>query len=57
MVQKDPLQECPVYDTKQSDGEASVMLEIWEMWSTPSLPSILGPLWPRVVIPDKAKQN
>ena len=24
--------ECPVYDTKQSDGEASVML--WAMWST-----------------------
>ena len=26
------------YDTKQSDGEASVVLELWGMWSPPSLP-------------------
>ena len=26
--------KCPEYDTKQSDGEASVMLELWVMWST-----------------------
>ena len=29
------------------------MLELWGMWSTLSLPSIPGPLWPRVVAPDK----
>ena len=32
------------YDTKQSDGEASVMLELWGMWCTPVLPSLSGPL-------------
>ena len=38
------------YDTKQSDGgEVPVMLEIWEMWSTLSLPSLPGPLWPSMV--------
>ena len=25
------------------------MLELWEMRSTPSLPSLPGPLWPGVV--------
>ena len=25
--------ECPIYDTKQSDGEASVMQELWRMRS------------------------
>ena len=39
--------ECPVYDTKQSDGEASVMLELWQMWSTFLLPPLPGPLWPQ----------
>ena len=28
------------------------MLELWGMWSTPSLPSLSGPLWLRVVAPD-----
>ena len=28
--------KCPGYDTKQSDGEASVLLELRGMWSTPS---------------------
>ena len=45
--------ECPGYDTKQSDGEVPVMLELWEMWSTPSLPSLPGPLRTRVIAPDK----
>ena len=36
--------ECPGYDTKQSDGEVPVMLELWGMWSTPSLPLLPGPL-------------
>ena len=30
------------------------MLELWGMQSTPSLPSLPGPLWPRVVAPDRA---
>ena len=38
---------CLGYDSKPSDGEAWV-LEIWGMWSTPSLPL---PLWPGVVVP------
>ena len=29
------------------------MLELWGMRSTPSLPSLPGPLWPGVVTPDK----
>ena len=41
--------ECPGYDTKQSGGEASVILELWEMRSTLLLPSLPGPLWPGVV--------
>ena len=29
------------------------MLELWGMQSAPSLPSLLGPLWPGVVAPDR----
>ena len=49
----DRLKECPGYDTKQSDGESPVMLEHWGMRRTPSLPSLRGPLWLRVVPPDR----
>ena len=45
--------ECPEYDTKESDGEVPAMLELWGIWSTLLLPSLPGPLWPRVVAPDK----
>ena len=41
--------ECSRYDTKQSDGVVAVMLELCTMWSTPSLTSLPGPLWPGVV--------
>ena len=41
-----------LYDTKQSDGEAPVMLVLCGMWNTPSLPSLLGLLWLGVVAPD-----
>ena len=34
--------ESPGYVTKQSDGEAPVMLELCGMRSTPSLPSLQG---------------
>ena len=50
---KTPPNECPGYDTKQSDGEVPSMLELWGMQSTPSLPLLPGPLWPGVVAPDK----
>ena len=52
-VRPPPPNECPGYDTKQSDGEVTVMLELWGMRSTPLLPSLAGPLWPGVVVPDK----
>ena len=45
---KNFLNEYPEYDTKQSDGEAPAKLELWGMQGTPSLPSLLGPLWPGV---------
>ena len=48
----DSPNECPGYDTKQSDDEASVMLELWRMQST-SLPILLGPFWPGVVAPGR----
>ena len=35
------------------DGEAPVMLELWGMQSTPSLPLLPGILWPTVVAPDR----
>ena len=44
---------CPKYDTKQSDGEVSVMLGLWGMQSTPSLSSRPGSLWPGEVAPDR----
>ena len=45
------LNKCPGYDTKQSDGEVPVMLELWGMRSTFSL--LPGPLWPGVVALDR----
>ena len=51
--EKDPPNECPGYDTKQSDGEVPAVLELWEMRGTPSLPLLPGPLWPGVVAPDR----
>ena len=42
--------ECPGYNTKQSDGEASVIRELWEMRSTALLP---GTLWTGLVAPDR----
>ena len=49
----EPPNECPGYDTKQSDGEVPAMLELWGMRSTPSLLLLPGPLWPGGVAPDK----
>ena len=39
--------------SKKSDDEAPVVLELWRMRSTPSWPSIPGPLWPGVVSPER----
>ena len=36
------LNECPGYDTKQSDGKVAVMLELWGILSTLSLALLLG---------------
>ena len=41
------------YDTKQSKGRVTIMLELWGMLSTPSLPLLPGPLCPAVVAPHK----
>ena len=51
--EEDSSNEWPACDTKQSVGEVSVMLEIWKMQSTLSLPSFQDPLWPGVVAPDR----
>ena len=51
---KSPTQQVSCYDTKQSDGEVPVMLELWGMLSTPLLPSLPGPLWLGLVAPDRA---
>ena len=48
-----PPQKCPGYDTKQSDCEVPVMLELWGIQNTPSSRSILGPLCPGVVALDR----
>ena len=45
--------ECFGYDTKQSDGQVPVMLELWGMWSTPSLLLLPSPLWLGMVAPDR----
>ena len=53
LVQSARAVEYPWYDIKQSDGEAPVMLELWGMWSTLSLPSLPSTFWPGVVAPDR----
>ena len=52
---KNQTNKCLGYDTKQSDSEALVilMLKLWGMRSTPSLPSLPGLLQPKVVAPDR----
>ena len=43
------------YDTKHSDEEVPVMLELWGMRNTPSFPSLRDPLRPGVVAPDRVQ--
>ena len=47
--------ECTVFDTKQSEGETPVVLELWGVLSIPSLTSLSCLLTPRVVAPDKVQ--
>ena len=46
----DSPNKYPGYVTKQSDGKASVMLDLWTMQSTPLLPPFPNSL--TVVVPD-----
>ena len=46
--------ECPGYNTKQSDSDVPMMLELWGMQSASSLPLLPGPLGPGMVAPDRA---
>ena len=48
------LNECPANDTKQSDGEVLIILELRGRQSTPSLPSLSGPQEPGVIAPSGA---
>ena len=41
--------ETSVLDMSQNN----LMARLWEMWSTPSLPSLPDPLWPWMVVPDR----
>ena len=43
----------PDMTLNKSDREASVMLELWRMQSTSSLPSLQDPLWSRMEAPDQ----
>ena len=52
-LQRGKTNGCPGYDTKQSHGEVPAVLELQGMRSTPSLPSLPGPVEPGVVAPDK----
>ena len=50
---KTPTNESHAYDTKQTDAEVPVILEIRGMRSIHPLPSHPGPLWPGEVAPDR----
>ena len=49
-----PTNMCPEYDTIQSDGQGTVMLELWGIRSNPSFPLLPGPLRPEVLGPNRA---
>ena len=51
----DSSNECPRYNTKQSDGEAPVILELWEMGITNLITSLPGSLWPGVIASDRLR--
>ena len=43
-IKPPPYDECPGYDSKKSDSEASIMLGLLGIWSTPLMPLLLDPL-------------
>ena len=45
--------ECPDFETKQSDYKAPVMQELWKMRITSLLSSLPGPLWARMDTSDR----
>ena len=51
--EKDSPNKCPRYDTKKSDGKASLIVNLWGIRSTTLLPILFGSLWPRVKAPDR----
>ena len=50
---RSPPNECPRYDTKQSDGEASAIPDFGGIQITPSLPSLPSSIWPEELAPDR----
>ena len=48
-----PPEQVSWYDTWQSDGVATVMLEFWGMQRAPLLPLLPGPLWLGEIAPDR----
>ena len=44
--------ESTEYDMKPSDHDTPV-LDLWGMWSNPTLPLLPSPLWPGPVVPDR----
>ena len=48
-----PTNDFIGYDTKESDNEALVMLELWGMRGIPSLPSLRGQVRHVVEVPDR----
>ena len=48
-----PPQWVSRINTKQSDGEVPVTLELWGKRSAPSLPLLPGPLWLGVIAQDR----
>ena len=54
-VRPPPPKNCHRYDTKQSAGKVLVMLDLWGMWSNPSLPLLQG--YSRVLSMGQIEQN
>ena len=48
-----PINECPRYNTKKSNGKVQVILEFWGLQSTLSMPSFPVTLWLGVIAPDR----
>ena len=52
-----PANECLRNDYKQSNSEAPVILDLWGMWSIPSLLLLSGPFWSGVRSPESSYQR